>query len=78
MRLFRTLKKIYKILRSPRICKVANEDWQIRRIGEQAYWTLLAKKQASSCGKGLRVNHESVFSGTVVFGDNCNFNGIRV
>lgn len=78
MRFVTTLKDIFKILCSPRIRKLANEDWQIRKIGEQAYWTGIAKSHAKSCGNDLRVNHACQWSGEIHFGNNCNFNGMNV
>ena len=37
-----------------------------------------ARRIAASCGAGLKVNHPSRFSRFCRFGDNCNFNGMRV
>jgi acetyltransferase-like isoleucine patch superfamily enzyme len=42
------------------------------------FYTTYAKHKAVECGKKLRVNYKSIFSGKVYFGDNCNFNGMVV
>ncbi len=46
--------------------------------GPRFFYTKKAKESASSCGKNLKVNFESVFTGEVHFKDNCNFNGMSV
>ena len=78
MKLYNAIKRIYKILRSQRIRKIAEEDWASRVGSEKNCWTAEAKRFATSCGKGLSVNHECQFDGEIHFGDYCNFNGMRV
>ena len=41
-------------------------------------YTSYARLKSIECGKGLKVNYKSTFSGKVYFGDNCNFNGMDV
>lgn len=41
-------------------------------------YTIYAKKKATECGKGLKVNYRSFFGGKIYFGNNCNFNGMSV
>lgn len=36
------------------------------------------RRNAVSCGYGLRVNGKSVFSGKYSLGNNCNFNGMQI
>lgn len=36
-----------------------------------------AKRSVAKAGKGLRVNHPSVFSSNCFIGDYCNFNGMK-
>ena len=67
-----------KFVASPRIRRIIREDWCIRREGRAGYHTRLAKEVAASCGKDLYVGYESQFMGEVHFGNNCNFNGMRV
>lgn len=44
---------------------------------QRPFYTFLAKRKAVSCGNGLKVNARSYFSGTIHFGENCNFNGME-
>lgn len=37
-----------------------------------------AKRQITSYGVGLRVNAPCTFDGSVILGDNCNFNGMQI
>ncbi len=67
-----------KFVASPRIRRIIREDWDIRVEGRVNYFSRLAKECAASCGKNLYVGNPSQFTGEVHFGDNCNFNGIRV
>lgn len=41
-------------------------------------YTYYALSKSTKCGGNLRVNCKSSFDGTIVFGNNCNFNGIVV
>ena len=41
-------------------------------------WTYRAKKQIKVFGKNLRINRKCIFSGDVIVGDNCNFNGMKI
>lgn len=52
--------------------------FSIKRSISRAFWTWNTKRKAITCGKTLKVNYPSHFSGKVSFGDNCNFNGIDV
>lgn len=67
-----------KFVASPSIRRIIREDWCIRKEGRAGYHTRLAKEAAASCGKDLYVGFESQFLGEVHFGNNCNFNGMRV
>lgn len=67
-----------KIFRSSTIRRMAREDWEIRKVGRTQYYSSIARKNAASCGKDLRVNYPSTFGGEIHFGNNCNFNGISV
>lgn len=78
MKLFNLCKYLYKILRSSRIRQCAEEDWAIRKIGKQQYWTMIALQHAKSCGRDLHVNHKCNWDGDIYFKNNCNFNGISV
>lgn len=42
------------------------------------YYTSKAKKIAIHYGHSLKVNYRSQFGGNIYFGNNCNFNGIKV
>lgn len=42
------------------------------------YYTWRAKMVVNSYGSDLRVNHKSLFNSKVKFGNNCNFNGMRI
>jgi len=52
--------------------------WRKKRRFQRWYYTELARRMASSCGNGLRVNAPSMFTPSCSFGDNCNFNGMQV
>ncbi len=67
-----------KFLASPTIRRIIREDWSLRTEGHGPYWTRIAKEKAASCGKDLYVGYKSEFAGEVHFGNNCNFNGMRV
>lgn len=41
-------------------------------------YTYYASSKSTKCGINLSVNRKSSFDGIVVFGDNCNFNGMVV
>ena len=67
-----------KFLASPTIRRIIREDWSLRTEGRGPYWTRIAKEKAASCGRDLYVGYNSEFTGEVHFGNNCNFNGMRV
>lgn len=83
MKLFRKIRNVWtlivKILHSPRIAEIVQEDWAIRKCGgRRQYYSNLARNRAVECGENLKVNYQCVFSGRIYFGNNCNFNGIKV
>ena len=67
-----------KFIASPTIRRIIREDWSLRTEGRGPYWTRIAKEKAASVGKDLYVGYKFEFSGEVHFGNNCNFNGMRV
>lgn len=67
-----------KIVASQSIRRIIRDDWGVRMEGRAAYHTRLAKEVAASCGKDLYVGYKSQFMGEIHFGNNCNFNGMRV
>lgn len=70
---------IYKCGLSPRVWRIVNEDYMIRKFGgKTAYYSYMARSQAVSCGENLKVNNPCIFCGEVYFGENCNFNGMQV
>lgn len=42
------------------------------------FWTSYAIHKCNKHGTGLKVNRKCHFSGNIVFGNNCNFNGMNV
>lgn len=64
------------LVASPRIRRIAREDFAFRFCNKSEYYTRLAKQTAAECGRDLYVGAECRFDAKVYFGDNCNFNGI--
>ena len=60
---------IRNILHSTNLLKHKLKRW---------YYTRKARRIAIECGKDLRVNNKSLFTGKIYFGNNCNFNGMTV
>lgn len=53
----------------------------LKRLIHEIYvmiWTYRSKLKITKYGKNLRVNSRCIFSGKVILGDNCNFNGMRI
>lgn len=78
MKLVRIIKRLIQIASSNSIREIAKEDWQIKKLGKREYYTRIARSKAVSCGENLRVNHPSEWYGEIHFGNECNFNGMRV
>lgn len=64
------------LVASPRIRRMALEDWIFRFRKKSDYYTLQAKKTAAACGRDLYVGAECKWDAKVYFGNNCNFNGM--
>ena len=58
--------------------KIIDTILTYRQTCRRNYYTSKALKRAKQCGTGLKVNYKSYFGGSVYFGNNCNFNGMRV
>ena len=61
MKLFRKIRNVWtlivKILHSPRIAEIVQEDWAIRKCGgRRQYYSNLARNCAVECGENLKVN----------------------
>ena len=67
-----------ELIASPRVRRIVREDWLIRKEGRSEYYSRITRANAASCGRDLYVGFPSSFGGEVHFGDNCNFNGMRV
>ena len=66
------------ILGSTEIKNIITKEQEVQTKGSQAYYTELVQKQLEKIGEDLHVNDLCVFQGKVSFGNNCNFNGMRV
>ena len=52
--------------------------YSLYRKLSRSFWTWNTKRKVVSCGKNLKVNYRSCFSGKVFMGNNCNFNGLNI
>lgn len=66
------------ILGSTVIKNLIAEEQGVQTQGRQKYYTDAVRKQVGETGTNLHVNNSCEFLGKVSFGNNCNFNGMRV